>query len=149
MTKKTGKNPSPKTSPASPLGPAATPTSLSPIPTTSTSTTTTPADDLDQLLLGLRLSRLRAILGRELAHAEAQGPSYSDFLARLLREEYQHQQERFTEYRIARAGLPERWAVRGERDLRGRLTRSQVRAGTRPAYAQVRAGRRGAGARAG
>lgn len=55
----------------------------------------TPVDDLDQLLFGLRLSWLRAILGRELAHAEAQGPSYSDFLARLLREEYQHQQERF------------------------------------------------------
>ena len=113
MTKKTGKTPSPETSPASPLGPAATPTSPSPIPTTSTSTSTstTPTDDLDQLLLGLRLSRLRAILGRELAHAEAQGPSYSDFLARLLREEYQHQQERFTEYRIARAGLPERWSL--------------------------------------
>lgn len=73
---------------------------------------TTPlADDLDQLLCGLRLSRIRAILGRELAHAEAQGPSYSDFLARLLREEYQQQQQRFTEYRIARAYLPERWSL--------------------------------------
>lgn len=69
------------------------------------------SDDLDQLLVGLKLPRIRAILGRELAHAEAQGPSYSDFLARVLREEYQSQQERFTQYRIDRAGLPERWSL--------------------------------------
>ena len=69
------------------------------------------SDDLDQLLVGLKLTRMRAILGRELAHAEAQGPSYSDFLARLLREEYQSQQERFMQYRIDRAGLPERWSL--------------------------------------
>ena len=69
------------------------------------------SDDLDQLLVGLKLPRLRAILGRELARAEAQGPSYSDFLTRLLREEYQSQQDRFTQYRIDRAGLPERWSL--------------------------------------
>lgn len=80
--------------------------------TSSSSTTTTPTtDDLDQLLAGLKLSRIRAILGRELAHAQAQAPSYSDFLARLLREEYQSQQVRFLEYRIDRAGLPERWSL--------------------------------------
>ena len=74
-------------------------------------TTTPSADDLDQLLRGLKLPKIRAILGRELAYAEAQCPSYSDFLARLLREEYQSQQDRFMEYRIARAHLPERWTL--------------------------------------
>ena len=47
---------------------------------TATETTTPVADDLDQLLRGLGLPKIRAILGRELAYAEAQGPSYSDFL---------------------------------------------------------------------
>jgi DNA replication protein DnaC len=87
VTKKTGKTPSPETSPASPLGPAATPTSPSPIPTTSTSTSTSTTP------------------------AEAQGPSYSDFLARLLREEFQDQQMRFLEHRLRRARLPERWSL--------------------------------------
>ncbi len=73
--------------------------------------TTPNTDDLDQLLRGLKLPKIRAILGRELAHAEAQCPSYSDFLARLLREEYQSQQDRFMEYRITRARLPERWTL--------------------------------------
>lgn len=81
-------------------------------PSNPTASTTTPnLDDLDQLLVGLKLPQIRAILARELAHAEAQGPSYADFLARLLREEYQSQQVRFMEHRITRAGLPERWTL--------------------------------------
>lgn len=68
-------------------------------------------DDLDQLLKNLKLRRLREILDQELARAEKKKPSYSDFMARLLREEYQDQQARFLEYRIDRAGLPERWSL--------------------------------------
>jgi DNA replication protein DnaC len=68
-------------------------------------------DDLDQLLKNLKLARLREIIRRELAHAEKQSPSYSDFLTRLLREEYQCQQTRFMEYRIRRAQIPERWSL--------------------------------------
>ncbi|HEX7480981.1 MAG TPA: IS21-like element helper ATPase IstB [Polyangiales bacterium] len=68
-------------------------------------------DDLDQLLKNLKLRRLREILDQELARAENKKPSYSDFMARLLREEYQDQQARFLEYRIERAGLPERWSL--------------------------------------
>ena len=68
-------------------------------------------DDLDQLLENLKMRRLREVLDRELARAEKDQPSYSDFLARCLREEYQTQQMRFLEYRIRRAQLPERWAL--------------------------------------
>jgi DNA replication protein DnaC len=45
------------------------------------------------------------------APPEKQGPSYADFLARLLREELHAQQERSLEHRIRRARLPERWAL--------------------------------------
>jgi len=68
-------------------------------------------DDLDQLLKSLKLSRIRKILERELEAAENNGPSYADFLRRLLREEHRTQQMRFLEYRIKRAKLPERWAL--------------------------------------
>lgn len=68
-------------------------------------------DDIDQLLKNLKLRRLREIIADELARAEKRKPSYSEFIARVLREEYQHQQERFLEYRIDRANLPERWTL--------------------------------------
>jgi DNA replication protein DnaC len=68
-------------------------------------------DDLDQLLKNLKLRRAREILRAHLERAEADGPSYSDFLRRLLREEYQSQQMRFLGYRIQRARLPEHWAL--------------------------------------
>ncbi len=68
-------------------------------------------DDLAQLCQSLKLRRLPAILDRELARAEKQGPSYADFLARLLREELHAFQERSLEHRIRRARLPERWAL--------------------------------------
>lgn len=68
-------------------------------------------DDLDQLLTGLKLSRIREILPDRLAAAEAEGPAYSEFLRRLLREEYHAQQARFLDNRIARAQLPERFTL--------------------------------------
>ena len=68
-------------------------------------------DDLAQLCQSLKLRRLPTILDRELARAEKQGPSYADFLARLLREELHAFQERSLEHRIRRARLPERWAL--------------------------------------
>jgi DNA replication protein DnaC len=66
-------------------------------------------DDLEQLLVNLKLRQLKQILGRELERAEKEQPSYTDFLTRVLREEYQTQQTRFLEHRIRRARLPERW----------------------------------------
>ena len=68
-------------------------------------------DDIDQLLKNLKLRRLREIITEELARAEKKKPSYSEFIARVLREEYQHQQQRFLEYRIDRANIPERWTL--------------------------------------
>ena len=68
-------------------------------------------DDLQQLLRGLKLKYLLEVLDDELAAAEEHGPSYSEFLRRLLRREYEAQQDRFLEYRIRRAKLPERWSL--------------------------------------
>lgn len=68
-------------------------------------------DDLEQLLKGLKLKRIPAILDRELERAEKTGTSHSDLLRRLLREEYQDQQSRFLGNRIKRARLPERWSL--------------------------------------
>lgn len=68
-------------------------------------------DDLDQLLKGLKLRRMRELLDEHLERAEQDGPSYTDFLRRLLRAEYQAQQTRFLGYRISRAKLPEAWAL--------------------------------------
>ena len=68
-------------------------------------------DDLEQLLKNLKLKKIGQILAEEMTWAEREGPSYREFLARLLRQEYHDQQARYLEYRIRRAKLPERWAL--------------------------------------
>jgi len=68
-------------------------------------------DDLDQLLTSLKLPRLREIIDREVESATKSQPSYSAFLARLLREEYRERQRRSVEYRIKQSRLPERWSL--------------------------------------
>jgi DNA replication protein DnaC len=70
-------------------------------------------DDLDQLLKNLRLARIREVLDRELARAQKRKKktSYSEFLARLLREQYQYQRDRSMLYRIRQANLPEQWSL--------------------------------------
>jgi DNA replication protein DnaC len=68
-------------------------------------------DDLQQLLERLGLRRILEILDRELAKAEESEPSYAEFLARLLREEHHAQQDRFLDFRVKRARLPERWSL--------------------------------------
>jgi len=68
-------------------------------------------DNLEQLLKGLKLSRMQEIIGRELTRAEDKQPSYTDFLARLLREEYLAKQERSMQYRIKQARIPEPWTL--------------------------------------
>jgi DNA replication protein DnaC len=64
-------------------------------------------DDLDQLLKSLHLKRIAAILEDELKTADKERLSYSTFLARLLRAQWQHRQESALEWRIERARLPE------------------------------------------
>ena len=68
-------------------------------------------DDLEQLLKSLKLKYLVQVMDEELASAEEHGPSYTEFLRRLLRREHTSQQDRFLEYRIRRAKLPERWSL--------------------------------------
>lgn len=67
--------------------------------------------DLDQLLKNLRMERMRAIVEREIEHATKHQTSYTEFLARLLREQYQDRQERALAYRIRQAKLPEAWTI--------------------------------------
>lgn len=68
-------------------------------------------DELDQLLENLKLRKIKDIYQRELSKAEKHGLSYSALFKKLLREEYQAQQERFLQHRIKRAKLPELWAL--------------------------------------
>lgn len=48
-------------------------------------------DNLEQLLKNLKLRKMLQVLDRELQRAEKLHPSYSEFLSRLLREQYHHQ----------------------------------------------------------
>jgi DNA replication protein DnaC len=68
-------------------------------------------DDLDQLLISLKLNRIREILPERLSAVTQEPLAYSEFLRRLLREEHHAQQVRFLEGRVHRAQLPEKWAL--------------------------------------
>ena len=68
-------------------------------------------EELEQLLKGLKLRRLLEIIDNELSWAEEHGPSYTEWLKRLLRQEYTAQQDRCLEFRVRRARLPERWSL--------------------------------------
>ena len=68
-------------------------------------------DELDQLLQNLKLRRMREIYEDQLRAAERQDVTYSDFLTRLLRAQWQHRMETALEYRIRRTQLRERWSL--------------------------------------
>ena len=68
-------------------------------------------DELDQLLKSLHLKRIREILDDELKHADEQQPSYTEFLARLLRAQWHYRQESALAWRIKKAGMPEQWTL--------------------------------------
>ncbi len=68
-------------------------------------------DDLDQLLSSIKLNRIRQIVDQQLQAATKSQPAYSDFLVRLLREEFLYRQQQSIEYRIRQSRLPERWAL--------------------------------------
>jgi DNA replication protein DnaC len=68
-------------------------------------------DDIDQLLRNLHLTKIATIIADELTHAEQHDLSYSAFLARLLRAQYQHRQETALAWRIKQARLPEAWTL--------------------------------------
>lgn len=68
-------------------------------------------DDLEQLLKNLKMKKILEILDREVTRATKKQSTYTQFLARLLREQYQYQQERSMLYRIGQANLPEKWSL--------------------------------------
>ena len=69
------------------------------------------SEEIPQLLQNLRLYKMAATVESELAAARKSSPSYSDFLARLLRAEWLDQQERKLQARIKRADFPEIWTL--------------------------------------
>jgi len=71
----------------------------------------TTSEEIPQLLQNLRLYKMAATVESELAAARKSSPSYSDFLARLLRAEWLDQQERKLQARIKRAAFPEIWTL--------------------------------------
>jgi DNA replication protein DnaC len=68
-------------------------------------------EDLEQLLKNLKLRRILEIYDEQLRAAEKDDISYSDFVTRLVRAQYQARQEGALEWRIGRANLPERWSL--------------------------------------
>jgi DNA replication protein DnaC len=68
-------------------------------------------DNLDQLLRNLKLDRIRQILADEIKKAMKAKTSYEEFLAALLRSQYQHQTERSIRNRIRNARIPEKWSL--------------------------------------
>ena len=68
-------------------------------------------DDVEQLLRSLHLKKIAEILDEEIRAAEKKQLSYQQFLARLLRAQYQHRQETALKWRIAQARIPEAWTL--------------------------------------
>lgn len=68
-------------------------------------------EELDQLLRNLKLHRMHAIYDEQLRAADQHQITYTDFVAELLRAQWNNRQENALEWRIRRACLPERWAL--------------------------------------
>src|ERR1700689_21112 len=68
-------------------------------------------EDLEQLMKNLKLRRMLSVYDEQLRAAEDSQVSYSEFVAGLLRAQWQERQESALEWRIQRANLPERWSL--------------------------------------
>ena len=68
-------------------------------------------EELEQLLKNLKLKRILEIYDEQLRAADKDDISYSDFVTRLVRAQFQTRQEGALEWRIQRAKLPERWTL--------------------------------------
>ena len=68
-------------------------------------------DDLDQLLRSLHLRKISEIFDEEAKRADKADLSYQELLARLLRAQWQANQEAALAWRIDRARLPEQWTL--------------------------------------
>jgi len=71
----------------------------------------TMTEELEQLLKNLKLRRILEIYDEQLRAADKDDISYSDFVTRLVRAQFQAKQEGALEWRIRRANLPERWTL--------------------------------------
>jgi hypothetical protein len=69
-------------------------------------------EELEQLLKNLRLRRILEIYKEQLRAADKSDISYSEFVTRLVRAQWQANQEGAREWRIRRANLPERWTLK-------------------------------------
>lgn len=69
------------------------------------------SEDIQQLLANLRLRKMEEMIEGELESARHSAPSYTEFLARLLRAEWLDQQQRRVQSRIQQARLPEHWTL--------------------------------------
>jgi DNA replication protein DnaC len=68
-------------------------------------------DNLHQLLASLKLRKVAEIYDKELAKSEKSGEPFSRLFARLMRAQWNDQQERALTSRIKRAKLPEEWTL--------------------------------------
>jgi len=71
----------------------------------------TMTEELEQLLKNLKLRRILEIYDEQLRAADKDDISYSEFVTRLVRAQWQAKQEGALEWRIQRANLPERWTL--------------------------------------
>jgi DNA replication protein DnaC len=68
-------------------------------------------EELEQLLKNLRLKRILEIYEEQLAAADKQDISYTEFFVRLMRSQWHARQETALEWRIRQANLPERLSL--------------------------------------
>jgi len=68
-------------------------------------------EQLEQLMKNLKLRRMLGVYDEQLRAAEKADISYSEFVADLLRAQWNDRQESALEWRIRRANLPERWSL--------------------------------------
>ncbi len=69
------------------------------------------SEELEQLLKNLNLRRILEIYEEQLRAADKSDISYTEFLTRLVRAQWQARQETALEWRIRRQNLPERWTL--------------------------------------
>src|SRR5262249_21546649 len=69
------------------------------------------SEELEQLLKNLKLRRILEVYEEQLRAADKTDISYTEFLTRLVRAQWQAKQEGALEWRIRRANLPERWTL--------------------------------------
>jgi DNA replication protein DnaC len=67
--------------------------------------------ELEQLLKGLHLRRILAIVDEEIKNAEKHQLAYGELLVRLFRAQWHHRQEEALAWRIKRAGMPQQWTL--------------------------------------